>query len=110
MLAIAASAGLAQQPALRAAVIQDQDIRIDGRLDDLAWANATAVTLTQQSPHPGAASPYATTLRVFADRGTRCSATVVWNRGWTHAIGDDEARFAPLADQFLVKLRWIFRR
>ena len=35
---------------------------------------------------------------------------VVWNRGWKHAIGDDEARFAPLADQFLVKLRWIFRR
>ena len=35
---------------------------------------------------------------------------VVWNRGWRHAIGDDEARFAPLADQFLVKLRWIFRR
>ena len=35
---------------------------------------------------------------------------VVWNRGWTRAMGDDEARFAPLADQFLVKLRWIFRR
>ena len=35
---------------------------------------------------------------------------VVWNRGWKHAIGDDEARFAPLADQFLVKPRWIFRR
>jgi len=35
---------------------------------------------------------------------------VVWNRGWRHPIGDDDLRFAPLADQFLVKLRWIFRR
>src|SRR5437764_419610 len=78
MLAIAGRACLAQQPAVRAAVIQSPEVRIDGRLNDPAWANATAVTLTQQSPHPGAASPYATTLRVFADRahlyfGVTCS-------------------------------------
>src|SRR5687767_6932517 len=27
---------------------------------------------------------------------------VVWNRGWKHPVGDEEARFAPLADQFVV--------
>ncbi len=49
-------------------VSQNPEIRIDGRLDDPAWASATAITLTQRSPHAGAASPYATTVRVFADR------------------------------------------
>src|SRR5947209_5857874 len=66
MLEIAASACLAQQQMARAVVIQDPEIRIDGRLDDAAWANATALTLIQQSPHSGAPSPYATTLRIVA--------------------------------------------
>jgi len=35
---------------------------------------------------------------------------VVWNRGWRHPVGDDVPLFAPLVDQFVVKLRWIFRR
>jgi hypothetical protein len=35
---------------------------------------------------------------------------IVWNRGWKHALFDEEARFAPLNDQFVAKLRWIFRR
>ena len=34
----------------------------------------------------------------------------LWNRGWRHPIGDDVPLFAPLADQFVVRLRWIFRR
>ena len=34
---------------------------------------------------------------------------IVWNRGWKHGIGDEEGGFAPLSDQFVVKLRWIFR-
>ena len=66
--AIGAGTCLAQQPSIRAAVIQNEDVRIDGRLDDAAWASATPLTLTQQSPHAGAPSPYATTLRVVADR------------------------------------------
>ena len=35
---------------------------------------------------------------------------IVWNRGWKHGITDEEAAFAPLSDQFVLKLRWIFRR
>ncbi len=45
-LAIVAGACLAQQPSVRAAVARNQEIRIGGRLDEPAWANATAVTLT----------------------------------------------------------------
>lgn len=35
---------------------------------------------------------------------------VVWNRGWQHRFLDAEPAFAPLNDQFVVKLRWIVRR
>ena len=35
---------------------------------------------------------------------------VVWNRGWMHVLGDQEASFAPLSDQVVVKLRWVYRR
>lgn len=35
---------------------------------------------------------------------------VVWNRGWKHGLLDTESAFAPLSDQFVVKIRWILRR
>ena len=35
---------------------------------------------------------------------------IVWNRGWQHPLLDSESSFAPLNDQFVVKLRWILRR
>ena len=67
-VALTAAVGLAeQQPTIRPTAI-DTPIRLDGRLDEPAWANAVTVTLTQEAPHPGAPSPYETTLRVLTDR------------------------------------------
>ena len=41
-------------------------IQLDGKLDEPAWREAkTAVELVQQSPAPGAATPYRTTVRVL---------------------------------------------
>jgi len=39
-------------------------IKLDGLLDDPAWKEAAAAELTQQSPRPGAVTPYRTTVRV----------------------------------------------
>lgn len=35
---------------------------------------------------------------------------VVWNHGWVHSAFSDETQFAPLSDELVMKLRWIFRR
>jgi hypothetical protein len=41
-------------------------VKLDGLLDDPAWTEAsTPAELTQQSPRPGAATPYRTTVRVI---------------------------------------------
>ncbi|PWU06525.1 MAG: hypothetical protein C5B51_12155 [Terriglobia bacterium] len=41
-------------------------VKLDGLLDDPAWATATSlVELTQQSPRPGTATPYRTTVRAI---------------------------------------------
>src|SRR5438552_8967043 len=56
-----------QQPSIRAPLAETATIRIDGRLDEPVWTNATVVALTQQSPHSGSATPYTTTMRVIAD-------------------------------------------
>ncbi len=40
-------------------------IVLDGALDEPDWQAAPAITLTQQNPHPGAPTPYRTTLRVL---------------------------------------------
>lgn len=41
-------------------------IRLDGRLDEAGWNEASIVAiLVQQSPKPGAATPYETTVRVL---------------------------------------------
>ena len=63
-----ASPCLAEQQSIRVINVDAAAIHVDGRLDDAAWTTATAVTLTQQSPHAGAPSPYVTTMRVVADR------------------------------------------
>jgi len=55
ILAIAAIGVAQQKPSIRA---------------EAAWADATAITLVQQSPHPRSATPYTTTLRVIADHNT----------------------------------------
>lgn len=66
--AVIAIAAVAQQPSARVTELAGADIRVDGRLDEPAWASAVALTLTQQSPRAGEASPYVTTLRIVADR------------------------------------------
>ena len=53
-------------------------VQLDGKLDEAAWQNATAVALMQQAPKPGAETPYRTTVRVLATRnmlyfGFECS-------------------------------------
>ena len=40
-------------------------ITIDGKLNEPAWQQAEPVMLTQQSPHPGAPTPYTTEVRVL---------------------------------------------
>ena len=40
------------------------DITLDGRLDEAAWRDAPVLRLTQQSPRPGASSPFQTELRI----------------------------------------------
>jgi hypothetical protein len=42
-------------------------VTLDGRLDEAVWREARLLALTQQDPHPGAATPYATEVRVLAD-------------------------------------------
>ena len=40
------------------------EITLDGRLTEAAWGDAPVLTLTQQSPNPGASSPLQTEVRV----------------------------------------------
>ena len=45
-------------------------VRLDGILDEPAWKSAGIIAdLTQQSPKPGEATPYATEVRILADGG-----------------------------------------
>src|SRR5215813_15319996 len=41
-------------------------IQFDGRLDEAEWAGAPRVVLTQQSPKPGAETPYRTEVFILA--------------------------------------------
>lgn len=43
-------------------------IALDGALDEPAWRQAPTLKLVQQDPHPGAPTPYATEVRLLADR------------------------------------------
>ncbi len=46
----------------------DGAIRLDGVLDEPAWQQAGLIAdLTQQSPHPGEATPFRTEVRILAD-------------------------------------------
>ena len=67
-LSRAASAPPAEIPAapvIEAGATQDPAIVLDGSLDEPAWKDAPVITLTQQNPHPGATTPYTTTVRVL---------------------------------------------
>src|SRR5437868_295234 len=52
------------RPSIRA-VHTSASITLDGRLDESAWRDAPILTLTQQSPRPGADTPYATQVRII---------------------------------------------
>ncbi len=56
-------------PAVRAGGLEGE-IHLDGRLDEPAWASAGVIpNLTQQDPHPGEPTPYATEVRFLVDAG-----------------------------------------
>jgi hypothetical protein len=46
----------------------DQEIHLDGTLDEPAWQQAGVIAdLTQQDPHPGGPTPFTTEVRVLVD-------------------------------------------
>ncbi len=54
----------APTPTIQAGV-KTGEITLDGALNEPAWQTAPVITLTQQNPHPGAATPFVTTLRIL---------------------------------------------
>jgi len=52
-------------PHTAALVRPGASITLDGRLDEPIWREAEPITLTQQSPNPGAPTPYETLVRVI---------------------------------------------
>src|SRR5438093_11271747 len=58
-------AGAANVTTIHAETAQEA-IRIDGVLDDAAWAGAAVIPdLTQQEPHPGTPTPFRTEIRIL---------------------------------------------
>jgi len=58
--------GVAGAPSTLVADHPSRGVQLDGRLDEAAWRDARmTVELVQQSPKPGAPSPYRTTVRVL---------------------------------------------
>ncbi len=58
------SAANATEPSVAAKRIS-ASVNFDGKLDDPAWREAPVISLTQQSPRPGQATPYSTEVRVL---------------------------------------------
>jgi len=52
-------------PHATALVRPGASITLDGRLDEPIWREAQPITLTQQSPKPGAPTPYETSVRII---------------------------------------------
>lgn len=56
------------------------------------------------------------TCRMFVDRNLRWTFQpgndlfVVWNHDWERPADDTGLTLLPVSDQFVVKLRWTFRR
>jgi hypothetical protein len=53
------------RPSVQALVRPQVTISLDGKLDEPVWREAPAIHLVQQSPKPGAATPYDTEVRVI---------------------------------------------
>jgi hypothetical protein len=69
-LAAAALACRAQELHTVAPMEATEPIQLDGKLHETVWRRTQPLELTQQSPKPGAATPYKTTVRV-ARNGNR---------------------------------------
>ena len=66
----AAGAGQGASETVSAGAAQEA-VKLDGRLDEVAWKDAGIVAdLVQQSPRPGAPTPYKTEVRVLIYRDT----------------------------------------
>jgi hypothetical protein len=63
-LSLLIGAAAAERPMLVLRPLADPNITLDGKLDEPAWREAPVAELAQQQPHPGAASPYRTEVRV----------------------------------------------
>ena len=61
----AASLPDSERPVARVVARPSLSITLDGRLDELAWHEAPVLHLVQQSPKPGAPTPYDTQVRVI---------------------------------------------
>ncbi|MDE2196705.1 MAG: carbohydrate binding family 9 domain-containing protein [Gammaproteobacteria bacterium] len=69
-LLAAGTAHAAQPQAPMIAVgVKTGDIIVDGAPNEPVWRMAPVITLTQQNPHPGAPTPFITTVRIL--RGAR---------------------------------------
>jgi hypothetical protein len=68
VLLIAVSAGSAQARPSAIALPLSSSITFDGKADEPAWADAKIITLTQQAPQPGQATPYRTEVRVLVSK------------------------------------------
>jgi len=67
---IIAAASPEQTPTVNAGQAE-QNIRLDGSLDELAWRSAgTIPDLVQQDPVPGGETPYTTEVRILVDSGS----------------------------------------
>lgn len=67
-LALAINRGALAQNGYKEVQVGDLNgatITLDGVLNEPVWQSAPVLTLTQQNPHPGAPSPYTTTVRIL---------------------------------------------
>src|SRR5882724_11059033 len=55
-------------PSVQAVVRASASITLDGRLDEPVWRDAPVLKLTQQSPKPGAQTPYETEVRIVVTK------------------------------------------
>ncbi len=62
------AAAVQTQTPVTAAGVKIGQIVLDGELNEPAWRTAPVITLTQQNPHPGGATPFATTVRILRGR------------------------------------------
>ena len=70
-VAFADSAPVQTHPPQVTAAQKTSEIRLDGALDEIAWAQAGIISdLIQQSPTPGEPTPFHTEVRLLVDGGT----------------------------------------